>query len=85
MNWHEPRPEDKNLSGYAFIVEVFPDMIPYQVASDGDAFICLSRPGWAWVIRDRRNKKKLVMEDGKHETREAALADALAKLGEMRT
>jgi hypothetical protein len=84
MNWHEPRPQDKEAE-YNFVVEVFPDIVPYQVASDGDAYFELSRPGWGWVVRDVRNKKKPVLEVGTEETREAALVVALAKLGEMRS
>lgn len=91
MNWHEPTPEEVDGTGdQAFLVDIAPDEVPHQAATDGDALFRIAKPGWAWMIRRERLGRKgnregwRMMDSGVADTKEAAIGDAMAALGRLR-
>jgi hypothetical protein len=92
MNWHEPTQEETDGTGDCrFLVDIQPDIIPHQAATDGDALFRVSRPGWTWMIRvfeyDKKKNKHMraaPFETGDSETKPAAIADAQAALARLR-
>lgn len=89
MNWHElTQDEIDGLGDHEFLIDIQPDTVPHQGARDGNALIRIQRPGWSWIIVDKRGRgrkdKSPRVHAGPADTREAALADAIAKLMELR-
>jgi hypothetical protein len=88
-NWHAPTDDEINGVGdHIWLIDIQPDIVPYQACNDGNALIRVNRPGWSWIIADKRKKdrkdKSPYFHTGSAETREAAIGDAMAKLGELR-
>jgi hypothetical protein len=89
--WHAPSQAEISGEGdYAFVIDIQPDVIPYQAGVDGDALIRVNRPGWSWVIvdkrkRERKEKARPYFYMGTTESREAAIGEAMAQLGALRS
>lgn len=87
MNWRAPKPEDEQAQP-EYVIDIIPDVIPHQVGEDGDAIVRISRPGWRWWVKQRRQQKKEIsyqwMRDGYEEHRAAAIAAALEALAGLR-
>lgn len=91
MNWHEPTADEiKGEGGYQFLIDISPDWVPHQAATDGDALFRVQKPGWAWRIQrqvlDKKGKRQgwQIYDLDIADTKEAAIGSAQAALGRLR-
>jgi hypothetical protein len=83
LNWHAPTEQDLNGEGeHVFLVDIQPDIVPHQSMTDGDALLRINKSGWSWCVLDTR--VDLIVMLGHCDTKEAAIGEAQAALGELR-
>lgn len=85
MNWHEPTEDEWEGKGdYKYIIDIIPDSTPHQAGVDEDTLIRIGKPGWSWGIIDVSPPHTSFIDMGYADTREAAIADAQARLARLR-